>query len=70
MEEELGCGLDGRPPGQISLTTTLALVGVVQSSSCLLPDEEADESTLARLLGDGASMQIGLELAEFRELIK
>ena len=70
MEEEPGIGLDGRPPGQMSLTATLALAGVMQSSSGLLPEEEAEESTFARLRGDGARMQIGPELAEFLELMK
>ena len=70
MEEEPGFGLDGRPPGQLSLTATLALAGVLQSSSGLLRDEEADESTFARLQGDGSSMQIKLELAKSRELMK
>jgi hypothetical protein len=68
--EEPGFGLDGRPPGQMSFTATLALAGVLQSSSGLLPEEEADESTFARLRGEGATMQIGPELAEFRELRK
>ena len=70
MEEEPRFGLDGRPPGQMSLTATLALAVVLQSSSGLLPDEEADESIFARLRGDGASMHNGPELAEFRELMK
>jgi hypothetical protein len=51
MEEEPGFGLDGRPLGQMSLTATLAFAGVWQSSSGLLPDEEADESTFARFRG-------------------
>ena len=70
MEEEPGFGLDGRPPGHMSLTATLALAGVWQSSSGLLPDEEADESTFARFRGAGSSIMIGPELAEFRELMK
>jgi hypothetical protein len=68
--EEPGLWLDGRPPGHISLTATLALAGVVQSSSGLLPDEEAEESTFARLRGDGSDIHIGPEFAEFRELRK
>ncbi len=54
----------------MSLTATLALAVVLQSSSGLLPDEEADESIFARLREDGASMHNGPELAEFRELMK
>ena len=70
MEEELGFGLDGRPPGQMSLTAIFALAGVVQSSSGLLPDEEAEESTFGRLEGDATGMHNGPEFAEFRELMK
>jgi hypothetical protein len=70
MDVEWGFGLDGRPPGQMSLTAKLALAGVLQSSSGLLPDEEANESSFARLRGDASDKQIGPELAEFRELMK
>ena len=70
MDVEWGSGLDGRPPGQMSLTATLALAGVLQSSSGLLPDEEADESSFAHLRGDASDKQIGPELVEFRELMK
>ncbi len=70
MDVDWGFWLDGRPPGQISLTAMLALAGVWQSSSGLLPDEEAEESSFARLRGDASDKQIGPELAEFRELMK
>jgi hypothetical protein len=70
MDVEWVFGLDGRPPGQMSLTASLALAGVLQSSSGLLPNEEAEESSFARLRGDASDKQIGPELAEFPELMK